>query len=202
MTHAELVGVAGGIHAAILLAALAAYYKYGDRTEMYAKSLQGTDNLLRLLRQGIATELTDSLAPLLANPAPVSRVIGFGVESYGERPANPLSSEAYRERVQEFVETQSGAMVDCRSLVLLRSAWCFWAKFLSWALLSLIAWQLVTAGVLGLLDRIAGVPVPESMIRWAGAVTALGIVACLFPLPFLLHRHDRIHELRTRYDRL
>ncbi len=198
MTHTELVNVALSIHAPLLLAALAAYYKYGDRTELLSKSLQGTDGVLSRMRREIADELGESLRPILENPGTVPTVVGN--ETYTERPVNPVGSELYRSTIRNFVEDNSNSLLDCRSLRSARDAWCFWARILSWSILGLLLWQAIATGSLALFDKVLEFAVPDQFIKFSAIPTAVGVIASLAPLPFLLKWHDVINKYRMRHD--
>jgi hypothetical protein len=198
MTHAELVNVALSIHAPLLLAAVAAYFKYGDRTELLSKSLQGTDAVLSRMRREIANELGDGLKPIFENPGTVPTMVG--TDTYIERPVNPIGSEPYRSTIRDFVEDNANTLVNCRSLRAARDAWCFWARVLSWSILGLLLWQAVVTGSLALFDKVLEITIADHLIKLSAIPTTVGVITSLTPLPFLLKWHDVINNHRMRYD--
>ena len=198
MVHAEFVNVALRIHAPLLMASLAAYYKYGDRTELLSKSMQGTDAVLSRMRREIANELGESLQNILENAGTVPTVVG--AETYTERPVNPVGSESYRKAIHDFVENNTNVLCDCRSLRDARDAWCFWARVLSWSILGLLLWQSVVTGSFALFDKLLDVPIPDVLIKFSAIPTVAGVIASLGSLPFLLKWHDVISDYRVRYD--
>jgi len=201
MVHEELVLVALGVHAAALVGAVAAYYRYGDRTELFARSLHGMESMVRQMRQQIGADLEDRLRPIFENPGAMRPpILGQDGNTYIEQAANPVGSEGYREAVREFVEKQAGTISDFRSLLLAKAAWCFWARFLSWAILGFLTWQLAAVGALAFLDRIGGLALPEWSIKWSALPTSLCVLACLVPLPMLLRNHDRVTDYKQRYE--
>ena len=68
MAPGELTTLALAFHASVFGCAIAAYYRYGDRTEVFNKSLQGTDLILVRIRQQISEELTEKLKPVFDMP--------------------------------------------------------------------------------------------------------------------------------------
>ena len=200
MTHEALAALATNMHAAIFLGALAAYYKYGDRTEVVARSLQGTDLTLRELRRLIAAGLAQNLASDLGDDSTIAAlVLEPGSEAYIERPSNPLASERFRDSVRRFVESDISCLVDCRGLVAFRDAWIRSARGLSWTLLLFAMYQAVTAATLGFLDRTGVILLPNPLILWAGAPTVALTAVILFFVVRMLVSHDRIMEIRVRY---
>src|SRR5437870_4683892 len=73
MTGPETAGLALKIHGAVWLAAAAAFYKYGDRTELFDKTLGGTQATREAIRDRIAEDLGNQLRPILRDP-PVRRI--------------------------------------------------------------------------------------------------------------------------------
>src|SRR6266852_9727879 len=158
MTHSELVNLILGCHTSIFVAASAAYYKYGDRTELFNRSLQGTDSAFGRIRQRITVELADALKPIFENPGSVpTPIFAPSGESYIERAVNPVGSELYKEAIRDFLENSGDAIADYRSLLLARRGWCFWARFLSWSLLGLLVLEILLLASIGLLDKVCEV---------------------------------------------
>lgn len=200
MNHEALVNIAATTHAAILLGASAAYFKFGDRTDVLAKSLQSTDDTMRELRRLIAQDLAETLQSDLSQTTVVSTIIlDTTTEAYIERPANIFAGERYRDSVRRFVEESTNRIVDCRGLVTMRHAWSRSARRLSWILLALVCYQAVVAGALAFLDRTEVVIFASAAIKWAAAPTALMICLAGLSLARMLRTHDRISEIRERY---
>lgn len=198
------VGLAAGVlsaHAAVLVSAVAAYYKYGDRTEVFTKSLQGTEALLRAMKQRLLDELERHLEATLEGgecvPSPILRPDG---NTYVERPVNPIGSERWREALADFVQSNAGTVADYSRAVGARDSWCVWSRRLSWSLLALLCWQILVAGAVGIVDRVCGVPFPGDVLGWSFVPTVLIILNTLFCLAICLARHDTICSLRNRYD--
>ena len=196
MIHDALTSVALGTHATLLVGVLAAYYKYGDRTEITARGLQGTDATLREIRRKIAASLADAVREQLAAP---TLILEASTESYVERPSNPLESERYREAVRDFVEGNSSFLIDCRNLTLYRNAWLRAARRLSWILLAFGAYEGAVAGALALVDKTGVFSIPDVAVLLAAIPTALFFLAGLLCLGSMQVDHDRIMSIRNRY---
>lgn len=198
MTHEALVTTAATTHTAILIAGIAAYYKFGDRTEVVSRSLSGTVGTLREMRRLIASELADALAKKLGMPTSGTLVPGEPAQ-YIERPTSVFSSERFRDTVREFVEESGEVLADCRSLFLYRAAWLRRVKRFSWSLLWLIGYEALVAGLLVFLDRTEVVSLPDSLILWAALPTVLLGLSCGWHVVAMHRAHDRISEIRMWY---
>src|SRR5580765_4334971 len=175
MTHEALAGVALASHAALLLGVLAAYYKFGDRTEIISRSLQGTEAALREIRNRIVSELAAVLRQDLAAPPPASPIIVLEATtaSYVEGPARFLDSERFRDRIREFVEGESPTLVDCRNLVGYRDSWFRAAKRLSRLLLGYAIYEGIVAGALAFVDKTQVYQFPDIAIKLAAIPSAI-----------------------------
>jgi hypothetical protein len=200
VTHETLVSIAAATHAAILVGTSAAYFKFGDRTDVLAKSLQGTDETMRELRRLIAQDLAETLQNDLSHTTTVSAIIlDATTEAYIERAANIFVGERYRDCVRRFVEENANRIVDCRGLVTMRHAWSRSARRLSWIILALGCYEAIVAGALAFLDRTEVVMLPSVLIKWAAGPTAAMIFMAGLSLAQMLRTHDRISEIRERY---
>ena len=201
MLHMELVKIVLGVHGPVLLGALAAYYRYGDRTEVFNRSLSGVDSALRRMRQLLSGELGKRLQSVFQGQETVpSLILGPDGNTYTEQCANPWGGELYREALRDFVEGNSNLMTDYHSACQARERWCLWAKRLSWALFSLLVWQACIVGATALLDVICQVQIPDWVFLWAGVPTAILFAGCLIAMCSCLRHHDRIQGFRMRYD--
>ena len=198
MTHEALVGLALGVHSALLIGVLAAYHKYGDRTEVTAQSLAGTEQTQRELRRLLASELADVLKKTMEPQATFVTVVDPATESYAERPADIFSGEQYRNIVRTFVEKRAGAIVDCRSLAINRELWAGRASTLSWGLLVFWMYEAVGAGAL-VLDKLGVYTLPVWLVTWSFAPTALLFGSCAVVVVGLLLAHDRITAIRMKH---
>ena len=192
MKHDDLVLLALGAHAAVFLGALAAYYRFGDRTDITAKSLEGTDAVLREMRMAISAELTDHLRDTLSDSVVVSSIVlDAGASAY-----------RFREAVRDFVEESSEHLAACRSLFVERSKWSRTSRKLSWLLLLLAVWQGLVSGVLAFVDRPAILSIPDRLILLFAVPTALLGLGVVVTLVVMQVSHDRICEIRDQHAAL
>ncbi len=85
MTLTAAAALAMKVHGAVWLAAAAAYYKYGDRTNLFSRALQGNRSLRQALRDNIAADLGKQLQPVIRDAA---RTRSPGIRLPGDRPMN------------------------------------------------------------------------------------------------------------------
>ena len=135
MNHGELVKAVFFVHGPVLVAALVALYRYGDRTDIIRRSLEGSESLLKRMRALLADGFGKTFTPLLQSiPSPIILPDG---NSYAEIPIDVAHSDAYVQRIDDFVYENSNLLADYRLALRTRILWCFWAKWLSWSSLSL-----------------------------------------------------------------
>lgn len=202
MSHADLVTVILSIHGPILLGTLAAYYKYGDRTEIFTRSLQGTDDLLRKMRESLAALLEQRLDPVFRNPGSVpSPIIDPHGDTYIERPINPVGSEQYREALRDFVDAEATRIVDYRSAYEAGMQWCKWSKRLSWALLFFWIYQGAAAGIVIVFDVACSIKIPEFFLLGSIAPTGLLFVFVAVAASMCQWHHTKICDLRLEHGK-
>lgn len=195
-----MLALALSVHGGLLVAAVVAFYKYGDRTDLFDKSLAGTNAVLRALRRDIAFRLASRLQPVFDG---ASAVVEIGLVDASGNPisevsVNPVGSEDYNDALFDFVEGNDLSLVHYRLLLSTRDRWCWWAKSLSWAILTLMSLEAVFGGFL-LWSKLVGRIVVGRILVGTFCVTAISLLCCVVPLIFLLSAHDRISELRKHY---
>lgn len=202
MTVPDLAGTLLACHGAVLLGALTAFYKYGDRSESFRSAMQATDDLLTTMRRRVSAELAEHLYPVFDDPQTVpSPILGRDGNSYVERPVNPVRSERYRQAVSDFIEGSARALVDYRSLCAARESWSGCRRSLSWAVLVLAMWQAGSA-CMSLLTALGGLLWPDDVLLWTLIPTMLLIGFCFCCLVLTLRDHDKITSIRERYNDL
>lgn len=65
MTLGEIAGLGLKVHGAVFLAAAAAYYKFGDRTDLVEKSHKSNRTAKKIMRDRIASDLLEQLRPVV-----------------------------------------------------------------------------------------------------------------------------------------
>lgn len=200
MNHQDLINLALSVHGSVLLATIVAFYKYGDRTELIEKGLRGSDSVFAEMRRRIATELVDVLKGYFESSQSAPTITLGNDPAYVERSNKLVQSEGFRETVRDFVEGHSVVMADYRNLVNARDQWCNWARFLSWTLLTLLFVEVVIVGILGFVDKLAGLALPDLSIQWSWLPVALLVAGTVLPLPFMLRKHDVMTKCKIRYE--
>ena len=186
MTHEDLLNITLQVHGAVLLGALAGWYKYGDRSDILAKSQEGTESLLSKLRMMISRDLTDAIKTVLATvPSNPQLILGPDGKNpvYSEKVSNFLESERFRQAVRDYIDLEADAISDYRLLMHARTNWCLWARVLSWSILALIILQVLFLVGHGFADRILGNPLPNWCTHGSLSITGI-LVLFVFCLPF------------------
>ena len=197
---ADAVAWALGAHGVILSFSLIGLYRYSDRSSLFTKSLTSTDELLLCMRRYLATSVEDELAPVFDRAESEPQTVQPSV--YTESPAKPVSSDAFCEAIRRFVHSDADILVDYGRVCRARSAWCFWARLLSWTVLGMSCWEVLCVSILALTTSPFSVKIPESMSIWLFVPTALLTITFFSCQAGLLHRHDVIHDNKNRYTDL
>lgn len=189
-------------HAGTVLVLLGAFYKYGDRTEIFARSLKGTEDTLVVLRREISYALGLRLKPVFDSPPAVVEI--FLVDAEGkplpEVKVNPAGSEAYMDAVGDFVAGHIQHIVDYRHLLTAKFCWCNWARRLSRTILAGLAIEICITGGLFVWGKLLGHDVPNKVLLRTFGPTAGIVLLCLIEWAAMLRSHDTILDIRMRYD--
>lgn len=203
MTHAELLKIALSVHGAVLAGSLVAFYKYGDRTDVLAKSLAGIDSVLSQLRMMISDDLLATIkGRLSAVPTNPQLILGpDGINPiYSEKVANFLESDTFRQTVRDFIDPRVDRISDYRVLMRARENWCFCARMLSWSIWFSIILQFVFLVTHGFVDYLLGHSLPNWTIHATLAISGFVVLFVLCLVPFLLRSHDVILQHKVKYD--
>lgn len=126
-------------HGAAFVGAIAAFNKYGDRTEQADKSLRSTkdalDTLLAYLGSTLAERLKPTISRILAN---ATQATGTIKEFKAETIADEFNGEAFHNDVSSFVNSEIDELLSYRNLVEARDKWKKWAKRISRGVLVLV----------------------------------------------------------------
>jgi len=102
-----------------LVGAIAAYHKYGDRTELTDKSLKGTKEALETLLAYLGRSLADAVSPtvdrILANATKTPE--GEIKEVRPDTITRELQGEAFFDDISSFVNSDIEEMLFYRNLV-------------------------------------------------------------------------------------
>jgi hypothetical protein len=178
------------VHGALFAGALAAWYKYGDRTDLAKKSLDGTKEALDGLRAYLGRALAEAVKPT------VQRILA----EQGDPDAvlEELRGENFQDDVSAFVTRDLDEMVSYKTLVRERKHWSMWAKWLSWGVYVLMAVELIFVVWFGLANKVFNIPVSLRMAVASFVVSGIVVVFCILSLGVMLRCHDKISTYRDK----
>lgn len=197
MSQDQLLTAILAFHSSILVSAVVAYHKYGDRTELFQKSLDGTNSILERLLRLVSSDLEQRLAAVFAVQDEPRKVVLLTDELY-DKPVSPVGSETYREAIRDFVVSSGEGLKDCFYLMKLRDAWCRWAKRLSWTMLVLVIWQVIASSLVWS-QKIFSLNLPEWSLKVSASITGVLLIAVLVSVVVLQHHHSGVLDLRQKH---
>jgi hypothetical protein len=169
---------------------VAAWYKYGDRTDLAKKSLDGTKEALDELRAYLGRALADAVKPT------VQRILA---EQGGpDAVLEELRGENFQDDVSSFVTRDLDEMISYRTLVYERKHWSLWAQRLSWSVYILMAVEFVFTVWFGLANRVFSHPVSLQIAVVSFCVSGIVFVFCILSAGVMLRCHDKISAYRDK----
>lgn len=186
-------------HGTLLVGALAAWYKYGDRTDLTDKSLKGTKEALDELRAYLGRALAQAVRPtveriLADNVGPDGKLLNIPPAAILEE----LRGENFLDDVSTFVTSDVDEMVTYRMLVHARKCWSAWAKRISWGVYTLLFAQLGFTGFFAILTKVFNRP--ASLLALLGTLSISAVIGafCMCCWGVMLHYHDKITSYRDQ----
>jgi hypothetical protein len=189
-------------HASAFAACIVAYYKYGDRTEIFERSLDGTESALAQMRRLIAYQLGVRLKPVFDGS---DRVVEITIVDPLGNPArevsvSPVGSERYNDALFDFVESSRQHLVDYRTLCELRSRWMWWNEKLSLSVLSLMIIEAIISGFFGYFGKLQGEHfTPRMILESFLPIASIFVLGVTTPLVTIAYLHSRILSFRITY---
>lgn len=178
------------LHGALFLGAVAAWYKYGDRTDLTDKSLKGTKEALDGLEAYLGRALAEKVRPT------VERLVT------GDRSAETilkeLNGEDFQSDISEFVVSDMEEMLSYRRLQEARIRWSIWARRVSWAIWFWIILQGFLAGLFLLLSKVFNHPISVALFVGGLVVSLAAPVFCIIAVGLMLFHHDQISKYRDK----
>ena len=176
------------------MGAVAAFYKYGDRTDLAEKSLRGAKEAENELCAYLGRALADAVKPTVERIIPLSGVLNTTRDALLEE----FRGENFQDDMSAFVTRDLDEMVSYRILVHARERWSWWAKRISWGVYTFFGVEAVFTVWFGFCNRILNRPV-----SWTVAVASFTISAIVFAFCFLcagvmLRCHDKISTYRDK----
>ena len=202
MTLSAAAALALNVHGAVLLVAVAAYYKYGDRTDLFNRALQGNRRLRQAVRDNIAAELSQHLQPVVRDAAHTTSPVLNEAGAYIEYATDITESEAFYQAIRDYVSLSTGSLVDYRLAVQTGDRWRAWAHRLSSSILALLILEtllVTTALVVPLIAEASRIVDPWCFL--ASLAPTCIVVILLFGCLCAVHiKHGALVDLRERYD--
>jgi hypothetical protein len=207
-TSPSLASVTIAFHAATLIPLAVALQKFGDRSEMFLKSLAGVSDALASLRRQVAAELERDLAEALqrstsaTQASPILNSTGQQIAGFSQHPVNFPASEAFRTCIHEFAGRHESALRGYVRLIELRDRWAHSAAVISWCVLAALTWEVIAFAGVGAASGLLNMQCPDWVLLGSYAPTAVVALVFLAAFARLLLSHDRILDIRRAQDAL
>jgi hypothetical protein len=172
----------------LLLGSVAAYYKYGDRTEVVEKSLKGTHEALDTLLAYLGTSLSEALSPVLLR--------AVEDDPSAESVSRALTGESFRDAVSDFVNGEVSELLQYRALTQARKRWSKWAKRMSWGVFALLVQEVVWTFLFAVLTQILQISTGLKLAVVAFTISGVTVAHCLICAGAMLYYHDKITDCR------
>lgn len=202
MTLSDALGLALNVHGGVWLAAVAAYYKYGDRTDLFDKALRANRGLVQAVRDNVATDLSKQLQPVIRDATHATSPVLDTAGDYIEHVADIANSEPFYQAIRDYVSLSGGSLLDYRLVLETAVRWRTWAHRLSRSILALVILEpLMMAGAL--LVRVTADLSRAAPAWWFLASltpTCILVVSLLWCLCIVHMKHSVMLDLRERYD--
>lgn len=178
------------MHGALFAGALAAWYKYGDRTDFAKKSLDGTKEALDGLRAYLGRALAEAVTPT------VQRILA----EQGDPDAvlEELRGDNFQDDVSTFVTRDLDEMISYRTLVTERKHWSSWAKRLSWGVYTLTVVEFIFLVWFGLANKVFGSPISVRVAEFSFIISGIVCGFCILCAGVMLRCHDKISAYRDK----
>jgi hypothetical protein len=180
--------------------ALAALYKYGDRTDLAKKSLDGTKEALDGLRAYLGRALAEAVKPTVERILEEQGVL----QDDGTLNVPPdalleeFRGETFQDDVSAFVTRDLDEMISYKTLVHERKHWSTWAQRLSWGVYVLMAVEFIFMVWFGLANKVFSHPVSFLIGVISFIVSGVVVVFCILSFGVMLRCHDKISAYRDK----
>lgn len=199
MIHTELVATVLSIHSAVLMASLAAFYKFGDRSVSHANSEQ---EARYRLRRDIAEDLRNCLRPVFEDSDVIESpsILNIDGDPWDAKKVNPAGGEEYRNALGSFLDSDGDALADYRSMRSASIRLGYVTSLRSWTTLFAAAWQLTSLCVIGLIEKLMSVEIPDSLLISSLFPTGFALFLFFFFCGAAMWLHDTLHNLMKQHD--
>jgi hypothetical protein len=177
---------------------VAAWYKYGDRTDLAKKSLDGTKEALDELRAYLGRALADAVKPtaqrIIQNSVQLDGVLNLSPDAILEE----FRGENFQDDVSSFVTSDLDAMISYRVLTHARDRWSKWAQRISWGVYVFLTAEFVFTIWFGLANRVFNHPVSLLIAILSFSVSGIVFAFCILCAGVMLRCHDKISTYRDK----
>lgn len=177
-------------HGALLLGAVAAYYKYGDRTDIVEKSLKGTHDASDASLAYLGAALSESVGPVL--------IRALEDDPSAESVNRTMTSESFLDAVSDFVTGEVSEILQYRSLIHARNKWAKWARRMSWGVFALLVQEVVWTFYFAIFTRVFQISTGLKLSVFAFTVSGITVAHCLMCAGAMLYYHDQITDCREK----
>lgn len=174
----------------MLVAALTALYKYGDRTDLADKSLKGTNEALEALRAYVSRALAEAVKPT------VERIIDKATSL--EEALEVLRGESFLDDVSSFVNRDMDDILFYRNLSSARTRWSVWARRISWGIYVLLIVQFVFTSFFYIAGKMLGIAVSLPVLLVTVTISGMLAAYCFVCYGVMLYYHDQISKYRDK----
>jgi hypothetical protein len=182
----------------LLVGAVAAFYKYGDRTDLAEKSLRGTkeaeDELCAYLGRALADAVKPTVGRIIQNNLRVDGVLNITPEALLEE----FRSENFQDDVSSFVTSDLDEMVTYRMIVHARERWSWWSRRISWGVYLFLGVESISTLWFGLDNRVLNRPVSLTVAVASFTVSTIVFAFCFLCAGVMLRCHDKISTYRDK----
>lgn len=173
-----------------MLGAVAAWYKYGDRTDLTDKSLKGTKEALDGLEAYLGRTLADKLRPTMERLVTGDRT--------PETILKELNGEDFQNDVSSFVVSDIEELIWYRRLSDARTKWCSWARRLSWATWVWLILQGILSSFFLIISKVFNHTLSTTLTITGFAISGVPAIFCVVAAGIILYHHDQISHYRDK----
>jgi hypothetical protein len=174
----------------VLVGALAAWYKYGDRTDLTDKSLKGTkeamDGLEAYLGRTLAARLRPSIERIVTGDRSAESIL------------KELSGEDFQSDISSFIDDDVEEIVWYWRLSHARTSWSSWARRISWAVLILSVMEAIFSAAFAVLFKIFNHPLTMQFAMVSFVASGAAVAFCFLSGGAMLYHHDKISKYREK----
>ena len=201
MTHSELVNTCLAVHGPILLAVVGAYYRFGEHSDFFSNLFKEIEVTIQNIRYEITQDLDQKLRIVIQNAGTIpTPILNSGGNHYIEKPVNPVGSEAYRECIDEFIDSRLTSIIDYKVILRAKNIWFKWIKWRSWCVLCLLGWQILAVGAIAILEKIFGLVFTDWILKGTIIPTGFLVICFVFQSILIMRYRNYLSRVKEKYE--